>query len=146
MSIRHDWYQSENKVVIDILIKNATSRNCTVNIKENSVSIRCDDIELDFELAHEIDTTKSTFRVLSMKIEVTLQKLAGERWSSLVKDKTKSEAVKVQEIPQCSTAASAVKPDKNWDRVVKEAIAKENIEQVSFRLWCTTLHDVLQFS
>lgn len=117
-------------MVIDALIKNANNRNCAVNIQENSVSIRGDDIDLDIELAHEIDTTKSSFRVSSMKVEVTLQKLAGERWSSLVKDKSNPDAAKIQAIPKSTATASAVKSDKNWDRVVKDACAKENIDQV----------------
>lgn len=137
MSHRHDWYQSEQKVVIDVLIKNANARNCTVDITANSVSIRGDDdIALNFDLSHDIDTTKSSFRVLSVKIEITLQKLAGERWTSLVKDKDCTNAVKIQAIPKTTEPATsmassaATRTDKNWDRVVKDACEKEDIDQV----------------
>lgn len=141
MSTRHDWYQSEQKVVIDVLIKNAKERSCTVTIKENSVSIRGSDVELDFELAHQIDTTKSSFRVLSVKIEITLQKLAGERWSSLIKDTTNN--VKIQAIPKTEAQPSTKPSDKNWDRVVKDVFEKEEIEKVSRK---TLVVSYLQFS
>lgn len=129
MSTRHDWYQSDQKVVIDVLIKNAKERDCIVAIHENSVSIRGSDVELDFELAHQIDTTKSSFRVLSVKIEITLQKLAGERWSSLIQDTSKS--VQTQAIPKAEAQPSTTPSGKNWDRVVKDVFEKEEIEKVS---------------
>lgn len=137
MSLRHDWYQSEQKVVIDVLIKNANNLNCTVDITTSAVSICGDDgIELHFDLAHDIDTTKSSFRVLSVKVEITLQKLAGERWTNLVKDNDTETAAKVQAIPKAAepTPSTAPRNDKNWDRVVRDACEKEQIEQVCL-LW-----------
>lgn len=133
MPVRHDWYQTEQRVTIDVLVKNANTRNCSVDIQSNHVAIRGDDLELDFELAHEIDTSKSSFRILTVKIEITLQKLIGERWTSLTKDPTVA-SIKLSSLPKAAddqAKSSPSKPgNKNWDRVVKDACEKEEIDKV----------------
>ncbi|XP_055325836.1 protein SGT1 homolog [Sitodiplosis mosellana] len=131
-SVRHDWYQSEQRVVIDVLVKNANNRNISVDIQPNHVLIRGDDIELELDLAHEIDTTKSTFKIMTVKIEIILQKLVGERWSSLTKKEgaAVTATASFTSLPQQEPAISLPnKNDKNWDRVVKDAYEKEEIEK-----------------
>lgn len=133
-SVRHDWYQTDQKVVIDVLVKNANNRKCSVDIQPNHVSVSGDDLELRLDLEHEIDTTKSSFRILSVKIEITLQKLVGDRWTSLTKSaSTKSATVKSIPQPQPSQPVQPLpdqKKDKNWDLVVKDVWEKEEIEKV----------------
>lgn len=129
-SVRHDWYQTDQRVVIDVLVKNANNRNISVDIQPDRVSIRGDDIELELDLAHEIDTTKSTFKIMTVKIEIILQKLVGERWTSLTK-KEGAASQSFSSLPQPEQAKpSPKKGDKNWDRVVKDAYEKEEIEKV----------------
>lgn len=131
-SLRHDWYQTEQKVVIDVLVKNAKTRNCTVDIQARRVLVRGDDLELDLELLHEIDATKSSFRILTVKIEITLHKLVGERWTSLTRsvsaDAVQNLPKQIAVAPQPQTSPS--KSDKNWDRVVKDAWEKEELDKV----------------
>lgn len=132
-SLRHDWYQTEQKVVIDVLVKNAKTRNCTVDIQTQRVLVRGDDLELDLELLHEIDATKSSFRILTVKLEITLHKLVGERWTSLTRSVSSDAAV--QNLPKQIAMAqqpqtSPSKSDKNWDRVVKDAWEKEELDKV----------------
>lgn len=141
-SVRHDWYQTDERVVIDVLVKNANSRNCSVDIQSSHVSVRGDDLQLDLDLYHEIDTIKSSFRITSVKIEIILQKIIGERWLSLTKtSETSSTSVKSipqqqqsspppAEAAQPSKSSAPSKSDKNWDRVVKDAWEKEDIEKV----------------
>lgn len=131
-SVRHDWYQTDLKVVIDVLVKNANNRNCTVDIKPTLVVIRGDDLELDLPLANEVNPTKSSFRISSVKIEITLQKLAGERWTSLVKKDDDIVAPKLAPIEPVQPVASTTLKGKNWDRVVKDVCATEEIEKVSY--------------
>lgn len=131
--VRHDWYQTDEKVVIDVLVKNANNRNCTVDIQPNRVSVNGDNIQLNLNIAHEIDTVKSSFRISSVKIEITLQKLVGERWSSLTENNDSSKPVTALPIPkqhQQPESSTESKEDKNWDRVVKDAWDKEDIEKV----------------
>lgn len=131
-SLRHDWYQTEQKVVIDVLVKDAKTRNCTVDIQAQRVLVRGDDLELDLELLHEIDATKSSFRILTVKIEITLHKLVGERWTSLTRSLSADETqnlpkqIAVAQQPQTSPSKS----DKNWDRVVKDAWETEGLDKV----------------
>lgn len=129
-SVRHDWYQTEQKVVIDVLVKNAQNRNCSVDFQPKRVVIRGDDLELDLNLLHEIDTTKSSFRTLTVKIEVTLQKLIGERWTSLVQKDNEVPAPSFKPIPETESGTPSKKNDKNWDRVVKEVWETEDLEKV----------------
>lgn len=135
-SVRHDWYQTDQRVVIDVLVKNANNRNISVDIQSNHVLIHGDDIDLELDLAHEIDTTKSTFKIMTVKIEIILQKLVGERWTSLTK-KEGNTSTSFSSLPQQESAKEQLKEkakekhDKNWDRVVKDVYEKEEIEKVS---------------
>lgn len=138
-SVRHDWYQTDQKVVIDVLVKNANNRNCSVDIQSNHVSVHGDDLILELDLEHEIEAAKSTFRILTVKIEITLHKLVGERWTSLTKSAATAGAVQVKNLPPMASvppmasepSSSPIKKnDKNWDRVVKDAWDKEDIEKV----------------
>lgn len=139
-SVRHDWYQTDQKVVIDVLVKNANNRNCSVDIQSNHVSVHGDDLILELDLEHEIDAAKSTFRILTVKIEITLHKLVGERWSSLTKTAATAAApAQVKTLPPMASvppmaseqsSSPTKKNDKNWDRVVKDAWDKEEIEKV----------------
>lgn len=130
-SVRHDWYQTDQRVVIDVLVKNANRRNISVDIQPTHVLIRGDDIEMDLDLAHEIDTPKSTFKIMTVKIEIILQKLVGERWSSLMKkDAAVGAAATAKPFTILPHQESAKKNDKNWDRVVKDVYEKEEIDKV----------------
>lgn len=133
--VRHDWYQTDQRVVIDVLVKNANNRNISVDIQSNHVSISGDDIELQLDLAHEIDITKSTFKIMTVKIEIILQKLVGERWTSLTK-KEDAATNSFSSLPQSQPEQpkeSPKKNDKNWDRLVKDVYEKEEIEKVCIR-------------
>lgn len=80
-SVRHDWYQTDEKVVITVLVKNA--KNYDVQIHPRDVHIVADDYTLDLKLFAAIDHQRSTYRIVPVKVEVTLFKLVGERWPVL---------------------------------------------------------------
>lgn len=141
-SIRHDWYQTEQKVVIDVLVKNANNRNISVDIQSTKVSIRGDDVELDFELAHEIDATKSTFKIMTVKVEIILQKLIGERWSSLKKDDAAPSFTQRGVDYPLQAKASPSKSNKNWDRLVKDAYDSAEIDKVCSFLECSRYFEI----
>lgn len=131
-SVRHDWYQTDQKVVIDVLVKNAQNRSCTVDIQSNHVSVHGDDLILELDLEQEIDTAKSSYRILTVKIEITLHKLVGERWSSLTKSASSIPHVKsLPQATQSTQPSTHKKDDKNWDRLVKDVWEKEQIEKVN---------------
>lgn len=133
--IRHEWYQTEQKVVVSVFIKDAQRRNCVVQIERESFSVTADDVpKSEFKLAHPIDEAQSTFKVLSVKLEVTLKKLSGDRWDTLEKvaQRESAPAQKMQAAqPAAPSAGVAPKDHKDWDKLVKDLCEKEEIEKVS---------------
>lgn len=97
--IRHDWYQSNTHVYLNILAKGVLKDKVNVDINHHSVSINFPtgtgsdyDFTLD-PLFAPVDTSNSKFRVLSTKIELILQKqTAGQKWSALEGTSTSTEA------------------------------------------------------
>lgn len=144
-SIRHDWYQTEEKVVITVLIKNAAERNCSVDIERNSVSVKCDDnINLKFDLLHEINPTECTYKISSMKIEINLRKIVGARWETLIKSTESATNVsqpntisslhssQSKNEPTTVDLAAAKAKEKNWDKLVQDIYEEEDLEKVIY--------------
>ncbi|KAH8384083.1 hypothetical protein KR009_012019 [Drosophila setifemur] len=108
MSVRFDWYQSEAKVVITVLLKNAADKNYKVEIEAQRVHMTADGYELDLKLLHPIVVERSSHKAYPSKVEITLGKETGVRWENL---EQKEKAV---------PAAPALAQAKNWDRLVSE--------------------------
>lgn len=126
--VRHDWYQTDQKVVITVLLKNANDKNCKISIESHRVRIEADDnLSLEFELFQTINAQESTYRVSSVKIEISLIKLIGIRWDQLISEPTKPTAATVVAPaavaqPSIAAATSSVANifGKDWDKVTKE--------------------------
>lgn len=115
-AVRHDWYQTEEKVVVNVMIKKAEELNCKVTIEADRLLIEADgDIRLEFHLCQSINTEKSSYKFGSVKVEITLMKLVGQRWADLTKEKaeTKPEIVSIYR--------------KDWDSLTK-TIEQEKAE------------------
>jgi len=88
--IRHDWYQTNTHVYLNIMAKGVSKDQASIEISSHSVSINFPtsagsayDFTLD-PLFAPIDASASKFRVLSTKIEIVLLKqLMGQKWSAL---------------------------------------------------------------
>lgn len=86
-----------------------------------------DDYSLLLTLNKEVDVTKSSHKMLSSKIEISLAKIEGVRWDAL--EKQEKEAPKPA--PGASTSTAAAGPPthpsskKNWDKMAKEIEEKE---------------------
>jgi len=86
MPVRHDWYQTDQKVVVSVHIKNAADKNCKVDIKPDRIEVTGDDdISLQLDLLHDINADVSGYKISPIKIEVSLQKLSGDFWPTLIK-------------------------------------------------------------
>ncbi|ALC46208.1 Sgt1 [Drosophila busckii] len=107
MSVRHDWYQSESKVVITVLLKNATEKNYDVKIEEQKVHMTADGYELLLNLFHPIVVERSSHKAYPSKVEITLAKTTGDRWENL-------------EQKAAAPVATVPKQRKNWDQLVSE--------------------------
>lgn len=143
MSVRYDFYQTDQKVVIAVQIKNAAERNCVVDIGADRVTVKGDeDISLELALFDKINDAESTYRITPIKIEISLKKIIGDRWPTLTKadGAPAAPAIPMVPVPDSSatgdqtvqTAMASVKPKdhKDWDKVVKEICTKEDVDKV----------------
>jgi len=88
--IKYDWYQTESTVVIEIRIKGLNKDQVSVEFDRRELNVTATipqrnncEYNLDIDLAHEIQPEKSTFKVLSTKIEIKMLKIDGNRWTVL---------------------------------------------------------------
>jgi suppressor of G2 allele of SKP1 len=119
MSVRHDWYQSDEKVVITVLLKNAAEKNYKCDINEDSLQITADNYELNLDLFATVVPEKSTHKATPHKIEINLIKRNFAKWMALEK---KVEEVEIK-------VYSGKKPDE-WDKLAKDIEKGEDKEEV----------------
>lgn len=117
MSVRHDWYQSDEYVKITVLLKNATEKNYHIKIEPEKVEMTADNYSLVLGLFKPINADKSTHKATPSKVEITLYKLIGERWDNLER--------RIEEMKDVLPKLSS----KNWDLLAKEEEKKEAEER-----------------
>lgn len=121
MSVRHDWYQTDEKVVVTVLLKNAVEKNYQCAIVTDSVSLTAENYELRLELLNPILPEKSTHTATKNKVEIILFKRDFGRWSTLERKIEESQPVVV---------TKKKKPD-DWEKLSKEIEKTEDKEEVS---------------
>jgi len=86
---RYDWYQDNEKVVVNILVKGMSPENVSIQFAPRSVDFKYTGadgnvIELALALDGVINPSESTFRVSPVKAEIKLRKaVANLRWEKL---------------------------------------------------------------
>lgn len=133
-TIRHEWYQTEQKVVVSVFIKDAQKRNCKIDIESESFSVEADEIpRVEFKLRNPINAAESSFKLYSVKVEISLKKLSGERWDTLerIAGQEPQPTRSIQLAESAKTACAAPKDHKDWDKLVKDIWEKEDLEKVS---------------
>lgn len=139
---RHQWFQSHNKVEINILAKNVDKDRVTVSIGATNllVSIVDDNNQVIYDLSvdplfAEIDPATSRHAVLKTKIEIVLVKsIPGESWTSLEGPKEaeklmgshESNASTLHEQPSAAYPYAGKRID--WNKVESE-LKKEEKEE-----------------
>lgn len=139
--IKHDWYQNNESVTINILAKGVPKDSATVDIEQDSlfVSFPVSGSSADYSytadpLYASIDPTQSKFRVTPNKVEITLRKATpGQKWHTLESDRK----VAANDIPNPTIPSHILSPKptpqssgpvyptssksgpKNWDTVVE---------------------------
>lgn len=121
MSVRHDWYQSDSKVVISVMLKNAKEKNYKVEIERQRVLMTADDYKLDIKLFAPVNVERSSYKDFPSKVEITLGKEDGTRWDALEE--------KLQPKPVMLPPPPIHK--KNWDSLAKEVEESEEKEAQS---------------
>ncbi|XP_055837073.1 protein SGT1 homolog [Episyrphus balteatus] len=119
MSVRHDWYQSDSKVVITVLLKNAIEKNYSVHIEREKITMKADNYELELNLYRPIVPENSSHKSTSAKVEISLAKECGERWDSL----------EMKNVPIVTAPPPIHK--QNWDKIAKEVEKSEESEAQS---------------
>ncbi|MCJ1246828.1 hypothetical protein MMC30_004037 [Trapelia coarctata] len=87
--IRHEWFQNQENVTINLLAKGIPQDKAIVDIQPHSLTISFPlptgsdfDFSLD-PLYAEIDPTASTYKITPTKVECTLKKvIIGQKWRS----------------------------------------------------------------
>ncbi|KAL8286589.1 hypothetical protein RQP46_004606 [Phenoliferia psychrophenolica] len=132
---RHEWYQTDSAVVLSIFIRNVDPSSLKVDFEDRSFTISFplptgSEFSWGIDpLSHAIDPTKSSFRVLAPKIELSLAKRdASLRWGKLEGDDTATldtMAPTSTTTPSSHSYPSSSKKHTNWDAFAKAAAAEE---------------------
>jgi suppressor of G2 allele of SKP1 len=148
--IKHDWYQSNDSVTVNILAKGAP-KDATVEFDKDTltVSFPITDSSSEYNFSADplyaaIDPAQSKYRVTPNKIEVTLKKAApGVKWHNLEGDRKiesptdenktaiPSHVLTSKPIQESAPAypTSSKSGAKNWDKLAKEDLDdKDDVE------------------
>lgn len=122
VTIKKDWYQSENRVVITILGKH-TKEECCVKFDTDELTVQAkfangQPYTLNLKLSKNILPDHSTYRLLPTKIEIILAKTEADRWDTL-------ERAVVQ------PPKEPVGQGRNWDKVVNEMTKDDDESDVN---------------
>ncbi|KAK4516575.1 uncharacterized protein ATC70_011549 [Mucor velutinosus] len=116
---RHEWFQNDTFVTIEVFLKQVKPEHVDLNFFENSLSLSVKlpngsnySLELD-PLAHSVIPKECTYKILSTKIEIKLKKaMAGIMWGALESDNDQGTAM--------AQTSSIAKPKKDWNKLTKE--------------------------
>ena len=143
--IKHDWYQTNDKVILTLLARGVPKDKAVVEIHEHSVSISFPTVA-DSTYEYTLDPLyalivpqESNFNISPAKVEVTLKKATpGQKWHSLEGDgsaiptarpaeSTTDAAVKQAVLSQDKAPAyptSSKSGPKNWDKLADDLTKK----------------------
>jgi len=131
--IRHEWYQTPTLVVLTLYAKHVPKDKASIDINSKTLSISFplasgSDFTFDIDpLWDSVDTTGSNFKILSTKVEVTLQKAnPNKRWADLegeheVLAEKEAEATKQDKPVYPSSSKTGTK---DWDKLARDLSAK----------------------
>ncbi|KAI9282088.1 SGS domain-containing protein [Umbelopsis sp. AD052] len=97
---RHDWFQNDDFIILEIFIKGVKKDAIDVGFHERSLSVTIkmpngSDYSLELDpLTHEIDPSQSKLVPLSTKVEIKLKKkVAGVKWGMLEGEEVVSQTI-----------------------------------------------------
>lgn len=97
---RHDFYQTPTTVIASLFLKKIIKGSAKIAFSAKSVSLdlRTSDnkrYESEIPLFGEIDTDKSTYKIMGTKMEMTLVKADRTSWPVLRNDEPVTEIIQV---------------------------------------------------
>ena len=86
--VKHDWYQTDQDVVINVLAKSLAQEAVSVKIEASAIEVAAtlpvgDPYHLQLRLLHPVLPNTSSWRVTPSKIEIKLRKAEVHRWAVL---------------------------------------------------------------
>eukprot|EP00056_Hartaetosiga_gracilis_P007054 m.103676 g.103676 ORF g.103676 m.103676 type:complete len:193 (-) comp12620_c2_seq1:1538-2116(-) len=121
-NIKHNWYQTDDEVVLSIALKKLTKDDVMVEFKDRSFAVTAnmpDNSVVTFsrQLYSDIEPEKCTFRVPSMKVELKMAKKTRCKWESLEEqEKEEQKHNKIQKSPD------------DWEKLSRDVEAQEKEE------------------
>ncbi|KAF9250599.1 hypothetical protein DTO013E5_5379 [Penicillium roqueforti] len=136
--VRHEWYQSQDSVVVTLYAKGIPKDSVAVDLKEDLISLQFplpSGSEYDFTLDPlyaAINPAESKVSVKGTKIELTLRKQkAGQKWGAL--EGSATNPAEITDRPAAQTSPAPTGPSyptssrsgpKDWDKVASSLTAK----------------------
>ncbi|KAJ2317551.1 Cochaperone protein, partial [Coemansia sp. RSA 2681] len=122
-SARHEWYQNDEYVILEVFIKRVQKDAATVEFSDQAVSLSVkmatgseNNYEFD-PLMHPIVPKESTYEIMSTKIEIRLKKASvGLKWDCL----ELSEAQRVAN-SKGKASLSSSRQGVSWDTIAANA-------------------------
>ncbi|XP_049293471.1 protein SGT1 homolog [Anopheles funestus] len=112
--VKYDWYQTDTAVTVTVLLKNASEKNYSVQLEQNTLTLQADGIEpIALNLWNPINVEQSVHKATPSKVEIKLAKLIAQRWEALERKVSTEE-------PQSTSTAAATKKLHDWDKISKE--------------------------
>ncbi|KAH9964300.1 SGS domain-containing protein [Russula dissimulans] len=127
MSLRHEFYETDEKLILTIFDRGADPTHVNVKFQPRSVHYENGDKTLDLlPLKGQIDPDKSNFIVGKVKVEIRLAKAAQGRWGGLIGDAPDPLANSASVSPPAEKAGSTLpQARKNWDSVTKTILESD---------------------
>jgi len=124
---RHDWFQTDTHVTVDLLAKGVKAANLKVLIEEQNLTItvkldESSEFVLDLELADKVVVAESKYELLSTKVEVTLKKAKVAKWKTLQntgESATQAWDSHLEGKPNPTSVYPSSRGAKNWDAIAK---------------------------
>ncbi|KAJ2754398.1 Cochaperone protein [Coemansia pectinata] len=122
-SARHEWYQNDEYVILEMFIKRVQKDAATVEFSDQGVSLSVkmatgSDNNYEFEpLMHAIVPKESTYEIMSTKIEIRMKKAnVGVKWDCL-------EQLEAQRLAKAAGKASlsSSRQGVSWDTIAANA-------------------------
>jgi len=132
--IKHDWYQTETHVIIEVRIKGLKADDVKVEFSDVALSISAklpvgSEYSLEIDLAHPVVPAQSSYRILSTKLEVKIRKKEGVRWNAL--EGTGSDPIAGGGASQTTSTSGLKAPyssGRDWNKIEK-VLEKETEEK-----------------
>ncbi|EIN13778.1 SGS-domain-containing protein [Punctularia strigosozonata HHB-11173 SS5] len=124
-TLRHEFYESDERLTLSIFDKGADPDKVQVAFEPRKVTYTHGDKSLVLEpLKGQIDPAKSDYTVGKVKVEVRLAKMAFGRWGGITGDAPDPLANSSAPTPTAAVAA-ARQQRKNWDALTTQILESE---------------------